>query len=126
MSQTHERRPPSQVQGAATTSRPYVSTPRRMRPRAPIVVAAAYVSQLTSAPLLGIDARRFLDVLVPACRPDVIHVGKLRLVELARAVEALRAMATENDDSSTETEHDDDQPATADQVLAALGMERVS
>jgi hypothetical protein len=96
---------------------------RRVRPRAPVAVAAAYVSQLTSLQLLGVDPRRYLDVVVPACRPEVAHVGKLRLVELARAVEALRAMAPETDERPATIEDEDRQPETAAEVLAALGKE---
>jgi hypothetical protein len=88
-------------------------------------VAAAYVSQLSSLPLLGVDGRRYLDFIVPACRPNVVHVGKLRLVELARAVEALRAMAPDDGTEPGETAADP-QPETVDGVLRQLGKQLVA
>jgi hypothetical protein len=94
------------------------SAPRKraLRPRASLTVSAAMVSQLTCLALLGVDARRYLDVVVPACRPDIIYLGKLRLIELARAVEALRSMVVECADGDEER-----QPETANDVFRALG-----
>jgi hypothetical protein len=53
-------------------------------PRAPVVVRAAYVSQETCRELLGIDARRYLELLVPLCRGDVAleHLARLVLALL--------------------------------------------
>lgn len=96
---------------------------RALRLRTPLTCTAALVSQLTSLALLGVDPRRYLDVVVPACRPDVIHVGRLRLVELSRAVEVLRSMAAADAPASGETDDDDDQLTTPDAVLRAWGRE---
>ena len=98
-----------------------------MRPHAPVVTAAQFVSQLSCAALLGVDPRRFLDVVVPLCRPDVVHVGKLRLIEVARAVDVLRGMvAGDGAEGPTTDEDEPGQPETAEEVLAALGLERVA
>ncbi|HSY24213.1 MAG TPA: hypothetical protein VK841_18930 [Polyangiaceae bacterium] len=98
---------------------------RPLRARAPVVVAPAMVSQLNSEPTIGIDPRRFLDHLVPLCKGDVTKLGKLRLVPLDVAVEALRRLAeTGEGDDAESGEPTERQPETADAVLAALGMER--
>jgi hypothetical protein len=97
--------------------------PRPIRPRAPIVAAAQFVSQLTCLVLLGVDPRRFLDLVVPVCRPDVVRVGRLRLVPLEVAVQAIRSMTTEDEGAEPDDHDDDGQPETVAGVLGAIGME---
>jgi hypothetical protein len=97
---------------------------RNLKPRAPVVVSAASVSQLTCLALLGVDPRRFLDVLIPRCS-NVAKLGRLRLVPLEDAVEGLRTLAVDDSESADEAvEPSEGQPESADEVLAALGMER--
>jgi hypothetical protein len=98
--------------------------PRAMKPRQPVAVAAVYVSQLTCLPLLGVDARRFLDVLVPKCAGDVVAIGRLRLVPLDVAVSRLRELAAESnehDDQADDKHEELGLPTTAAGVFAALG-----
>jgi hypothetical protein len=95
-----------------------------MKPRPPVIVGAAMVSQLNSLPLLGVDPRRFLDLVVPACC-QVVPLGRLRIVSLDDAIEALRSLANDGAKTAEEGRRCDAlQPETVDQVLAALGMER--
>ena len=101
-------------------------------PRAVAPVRAAFVSQLTCEAVLGIDSRRFLEVLVPRCGRHVSKVGKLRVVPLDVAERVLRAMAEEqraaNDSDDGKAERApvvDVVPETVDGVLAKMGYERV-
>lgn len=94
---------------------------RTLKPRQPVAMAAAMISQLTSMPLIGVDERRFLDVVVPMCRDVVVSVGRLRLVPLDIAVERLRATAVGADAEAPDS--DVSQPETAAAVLARLGKE---
>jgi hypothetical protein len=56
-----------------------------------------------------------------------VRVGRLRLVPLDVAVDALRALTTDGvTDGDEADEPHESQPETADAVLAALGMERAS
>lgn len=98
---------------------------RTLKPHAPVAVAVATLSQLTSLALLGIDPRRFLDIIIPRC-PHVAHVGRLRIVPLDDAIEVLRGLSGDNDDGDEVEADGERQPQTADAVLGALGMERVA
>jgi hypothetical protein len=100
---------------------------RAIRPRPPVTVGAAMVSQLTSLPLLGIDARRYLDHVVPLCGEAVVRLGKLRLVPVDVAVTVLQGLAAPQD-AATEPDgpNDDEQPRSIDDVLARVGLERKS
>ncbi len=99
---------------------------RALKPRAAVALAASFVSQLTCLVLLGIDPRRYLDVLVPRCR-GVVHVGRLRLVPLDVAVEALRGLAADVDTEGADNANaaSERQPESAAEVLGALGYEVV-
>ena len=95
---------------------------RTIRPTAPVAVTPCFVSQTTSLAVLGIDPMRYLDHLLPLCRDHIVRVGKLRLLPLHIAVDALRSLA-----DSPEVDIAPDgpsQPETADSVLEALGLER--
>ncbi|HSY22819.1 MAG TPA: hypothetical protein VK841_11925 [Polyangiaceae bacterium] len=96
---------------------------RTPRPRAVVSVTAAMVSQLTCLQLLGVDPRRYLDEVVPRCKGDVTSLGQLRIVPLDIAVAALRrlALTDQGEEAPARVER---QPETADEVLAALGLER--
>jgi hypothetical protein len=102
---------------------PQRGAPRARRPREPVHVAAAMVSQLTCTALLGIDPRRYLDALIPLCKGDVTPLGRLRIVPLDIAVAALRRLAV-TDAGEEAPARVERQPETADEVLAALGLER--
>ena len=65
---------------------------RVRKPRPPIVVRASFVSQDSSPALLGLCARKFLEVLVPRCREDAVRVGRTVLIPLDVAEAALRAI----------------------------------
>lgn len=100
--------------------------PRKVRPRPAVALRASFVSQETSLQLLGVDARRYLDLVVPLCKGAVVSLGKLRLVPLDDAEAALRGLAS-NDSTSSEVDDDDvrvGQPETVDAVLAAIGRVR--
>jgi hypothetical protein len=97
---------------------------RRPRtPRASIVVRPSFVSQETAFTVLGLAPRKFLDVLVPRCRADVVRVGRTVLLPTEVAEVALRSLTA---DRATTPEHndDDEQPATVDAILASVGMHR--
>jgi hypothetical protein len=98
-------------------------TKRNLRPRPPIVVAVAHVSQLNVEPVFGINAGRYLEVL--AAHPEVprAELGKLRLV----AVDDMRALldriasSTDEDDGGRDRVDVEEQPSTAAEVLRLLG-----
>lgn len=74
---------------AAETVRLEVDVPRS----ALVTVAppAEYISQRTVEREFGIDARRYLGIIgEPGCTLEVIHVGKLRLVNRRAFIEYLR------------------------------------
>ena len=95
--------------------------PRTLKARPAIAMRASFVSQENTRELLGIDARRFLERVVPLCRPSVTALGKLRLVPIDVAEEAIRRLASA--EVETSTDGDDPQPETAAAVLSALGKE---
>jgi hypothetical protein len=101
-----------------------VSEPRTRKPRPVLVLRASFVSQETSFAVLGLTPRKFLDLLVPRCRGEVVRVGRTVLVPLEVAEARLRSLA--GDSAAVEAQHDDDdgQPASVDQVLASVGMRR--
>lgn len=104
---------------------------RKLRPRAPVAIAAAMVSQLNCEALLGMDSRRYLDLLLPICKGAVVRLGKLRLIPLDVAVARLRALSTvapvdapvagDGDDQDQ-----DPQPESADAFLASIGRRRTA
>jgi hypothetical protein len=99
--------------------------PRKLRSRPPPSITPVYVSQLTVEALVGINPRRYLDLL--AAHPNVTRaeVGKLRVV----ALEDLRALLARLSDTSTaekpSSDVDDEPAASTDDVLAQLGVRRV-
>jgi len=111
----------------AAADKNHCSTRRHLKPRAPLTVAAAMVSQLTCLVLLGIDPRRYLELLLPLCAGQVTALGKLRLVPLDVAVAKLGELATDCDLNigiAPENDHgDDDQPTSVNDVLARVGHE---
>ena len=123
---------PNGVAGPGRTDRGAVdknhrSTPRALKPKSPLAVASLLVSQLTCLLLLGIDRRRYLELLVPLCRGHVTRLGKLRLIPLDVALAKLGELAIDADDepandSSDAAEHDR-QPETLTEVLAAWNLE---
>lgn len=92
---------------------------RALKPRATVAAYAAFVSQLTSLLLLGVDPRRYLDLVVPLCRGHVTELGKLRLIPLDVAVEALRSLA--NAEPAAPVADTDDEAPTRDAILARIG-----
>lgn len=102
-------------------------TARKLKPRKPATVAAVLVSQLTSLEIAGIDADRFL-AFVRDQNVRRAKVGKLVLVELADLLEAVRkvadAGAEQPDDAHPPERVEADQPGSADDFLARLGMRR--
>jgi hypothetical protein len=101
---------------------------RAVKPRAPVVVRPAHVSQLNCEAILGIDPRRFLELLVPRCA-HVSIVGKLRVISVEDADDALRSLATDSSElAATEVDvnGDDDEIGTADDVLRRLGRRRTA
>ena len=97
--------------------------PRKLRPREAVTTSAFFVSQLTCVPLLGIDARRYLDLVREHDLPRT-RVGKLVLVEVRVISSLLSHLAVDGDSASTEPTvvvDDDDEPTTVDGVLARIG-----
>jgi hypothetical protein len=97
---------------------------RRRKPRPPLVVRPSFVSQDTAFAVLGLTPRKFLDLLVPRCRGDVVRVGRTVLVPLETAEAALRSMAGDGAHVDVQRDDDDGQPVSVDQVLASVGMRR--
>lgn len=80
-----------------------------------------FVSQLTCEAVLGIDSRRYLEMLREHHELSVVQRGKLRLVEVASVRELLRGLATTTAAPAPSIEAELE---TADEVLAALGRKR--
>jgi hypothetical protein len=101
-------------------------TPRQLRPRPAIALRASFVSQENCLQVLGVDARRFLERVVPTCKASVVSLGKLRLVPIDDAEAALRRLATPAGQHSDDGDDNpvDLQPQTPEEVLAKLGLER--
>ncbi|MCL2777973.1 MAG: hypothetical protein FWD73_08210 [Polyangiaceae bacterium] len=105
---------------------------RKLRPRAPITPTPMSVSQLTVEPIVGIDGRRYLDLLRehPECARS--RVGKLVVVELDDLRALLRSLTLQSSPHTESDVHDDaglrcdEQPETADAVLAKLGLRRTA
>ncbi len=96
-------------------------TKRQMKPREPIAPHALSVSQLTTLALLGIDPRRYLDLLAAHSVPHA-RVGKLRVALLDDVRATIRRISESSDDTpEAECER---QPETADEVLSKLGLRR--
>lgn len=103
----------------------HMTAPRQRKPRPPVVVRPSFVSQDSSPALLGLCARKFLDVLVPRCTGDIVRVGRTVLVPLDVAEAALRALSTDGDDHIEPTANDETvTPTSVDAVLASVGMRR--
>lgn len=92
---------------------------RPLKAREPVSLAPAFVSQLTSLAVLGIDERRFRETF--GKHPSAARVGKLVVVSVDVARDVLCAKATE---LPTDSEPDDDEPRDVDDVLARLGRRR--
>ena len=98
---------------------------RPRTPRPSVVVRPSFVSQETAFTVLGLTPRKFLDVLVPRCRADVVRVGRTVLLPTEVAEVALRSLTGGRATTVPEREGDDDeQPATVDAILASVGMHR--
>ncbi len=98
---------------------------RPRTPRPSVVVRPSFVSQETAFTVLGLTPRKFLDVLVPRCRADVVRVGRTVLLPTEVAELALRSLTGGR--ATTVSEHDgddDEQSATVDALLASVGMHR--
>jgi hypothetical protein len=100
-----------------------MTMPRHSKPRPPVVVRPSFVSQDSSLALLGLCARKFLDVLVPRCARDVVRVGRTVLIPLEVAEGALRALSMGGDSNPDSTASDENAlPTNVDAVLASVGM----
>jgi hypothetical protein len=78
-------------------------------------------------PVLGIDARRYLEQLLPLCAGSISRVGRLRLVPVDVALAALERLAAADVPpplAQTDGDDDADDPLTADDVLGRLGRRR--
>jgi hypothetical protein len=93
-----------------------------------MVVRPSFVSQDSSPALLGLSARKFLEVLVPKCAADVVRVGRTVLIPLDAAEGALRALSMGGEDNDLDATGDDDSvtPISVDAVLATVGMRRTA
>lgn len=97
---------------------------RKLRVRASVATAPVSVSQLTVEALVGIDPRRYLELL--ADHPDVPRacVGKLRVVALDDLRGLLARLSTTSSGEREEHAPRADEPTTADDVLSRLGLRR--
>lgn len=101
-----------------------------MRPR-PLAVAPLIITQLNALAVVGIDGRRFLELVRRAKVPHTRLPGsKLVAVEAAVFLERLRELGESADGAAvveldTRT-RDDEQPQTADDVLRAIGRRRTA
>lgn len=99
-------------------------TPRNRRPRASIVTRPVMVTQLNSLPLVGIDARRFLELVRQRQIPHG-RSGKLVFVD----VDVLRDVLLDSsvapdggdDDGEVADVGEDDDPRDVDDVLGVIG-----
>ncbi len=98
---------------------------RDLKPRAPVVTAPIAVSQLTCQSLLGIDDRRFLELVVPRCK-GVARVGRLRIVEADEVRRVLRDLAPVEEDEPAPVAANDGVEPSVDDMLAKLGRRRVA
>jgi hypothetical protein len=89
-----------------------------------MVVRPSFVSQDTSFAVLGLTPRKFLDLLVPRCRGDVVRVGRTILLPIEVAEAALHAMAGNSTEVEAELDDDDAQPTSVDEILASVGVRR--
>ncbi len=72
--------------------------------------------------LLGLCARKFLEVVVPKCAGLVVRVGRTVLVPFEVAERTLLAMATEDGGCGVPEIDDEGQPASVDALLASVGV----
>lgn len=86
-----------------------------------VIVAAALVTQINCEAVLGIDARRYLERVLPLCRGHVISIGKLRAVPVAVALAKLQELPSSDEPTPLVLE---DEPTSADDVLRRIGMRR--
>jgi len=99
-----------------------------------VPVAPVTVSHLTCLSVLGIDERRFLELLVPHCH-GVARLGRLRLVPIEEALRTLATLSTEvpsgaepaaapaTDSRTDEERWMDGDFTSAEDVARALGPE---
>jgi hypothetical protein len=99
-------------------------TARLRKPRPPVTVRPSFVSQETAFAVLGLAPRKFLEVLVPRCRGDVVRVGRTVLLPLEVAEAALRSLADGTNSEAADDRDNDPEPASVDAVLASVGMQR--
>ncbi len=85
---------------------------RAIKPRSPIAIAPATVSQLSSLQTLGVDERRFLELVVPKCG-HVSKLGRLRVVEVEEAIRVLRELSPAGE-GEVETRVSSDAPPAED------------
>jgi hypothetical protein len=118
-------RTPATGKVEAPTSANDVTPKTRATHHTPVVPALLFLSQLTCLAAAGVSPRRFLELL--AAHPEVPRacVGKLRVVSVEdfRALLARLSKAATTETSVSE-EPTDDEPTSADGVLAALGLRR--
>ena len=107
-----------------------MATPRSLRARATasIVVAPATVTDRTCAAVLGLEPRAYRAWLAAAGIPHA-RIGRrvvARVDDVLAAVTRLASTTTTNVVEHDDDDEADDQPETADDVLARLGLRRIS
>lgn len=99
--------------------------PRILKPLPPIAVRPTTVTQLTCLEMLGVNARRFLELL--AAHPDLprTRLGKLAVVRIEDWDRWVVLHASVADDAVRDGDRDArDQPESAEAVLAQLGLRK--
>lgn len=99
---------------------------RKTKPAVPIAPAPLSVSQLNCLALVGIDPRRWLELLLAHAEVPRSAVGKLRVVAVDDLRMLLAALACTKDAADViDPVEDDDQPTSAGDVLSRLGLRKV-
>ena len=65
-----------------------------------------YVSQETSYALLGINGRKFLEMIVPRCQGQVTRLGQTAMVPVDVVVECLARLAANDGDDDADYDMD--------------------
>ena len=99
-------------------------SPRRMKPRAPVVVRPLFVTQNNAFALLGVAPRKFLESIAPKCERST-RIGKTVLVPVDEAERVILELgeAFGEHDAHGADHAEEPQPETAAAVLRALGKE---
>jgi hypothetical protein len=98
--------------------------PRQLKAREPITTTPLYVSQHTACALAGFKTPDGFLEFVRVHKVDHTRLGKTVLVEVGVLQEVLRRLSSAEAEGPGLAKCEGDEPETADQILAALGVRR--